>query len=121
MGCQIAIARQIRAQGADHVLRVRANHKGLHDRLEDTFALERAEDFAGNPHNYADTAELRSAAAGPRAPPIFHEDSVQSPFSAPGPPVPIHTGLDVAFSIANTQGERMYRESGDATPRSNGL
>ena len=28
-----AMARQIREQGADYVLRVRANHKGLHSRL----------------------------------------------------------------------------------------
>ena len=55
MGCQKAIARQIRKQGADYVLRVRANHKGLHDRLEDTFRLERAGNFAGCPHDYADT------------------------------------------------------------------
>ena len=55
MGCQKAIARQIRKQGADYVLRVRANHKGLHHRLEDTFALERAGNFAGYPHDYADT------------------------------------------------------------------
>ncbi len=54
-GCQKAIARPIRKQGADYVLRVRANHKGLHHRLEDTFALERAEHFAGYPHDYADT------------------------------------------------------------------
>jgi len=55
MGCQKAIARQIRKQGADYVLRVRAHHKGLHHRLEDTFALERAGNFAGGPHDYADT------------------------------------------------------------------
>ena len=55
MGCQKAIARQIRQQGADYVLRVRDNHKGLHARLEDTFALERAGHFAGYAHDYADT------------------------------------------------------------------
>ena len=55
IGCQKAIARQIWAQEADYVLRVRANHQGLHDRLRDTFALERAVDFAGYPHDYADT------------------------------------------------------------------
>ena len=55
MGCQKKIARQIRAQEADYVLRVRANHQGLHDRMEDTFALERAADFADCPHDYADT------------------------------------------------------------------
>ena len=41
--------------GADYVLRVRANHKGLHARLEDTFALERAGNFAGYVHDDADT------------------------------------------------------------------
>ena len=55
MGCQKAIARSIRQQSADYVLRVRDNHKGLHARLEDTFALERAGDFAGYAHDYADT------------------------------------------------------------------
>ncbi len=37
------------------MLRVRANHQGLHDRMKDTFALERAGHFAGCPHDYADT------------------------------------------------------------------
>ncbi len=55
MGCQKAIARQIRKQGGDYVLRVRDNHKGIHARLQDTFALERAVDFAGYAHDYADT------------------------------------------------------------------
>ncbi len=60
MGCQKAIARQIREQGADYVLRGRANHKGLHRRLEDTFALERA------------TGVSKSAAAGrPATPPCW--------------------------------------------------
>ena len=54
MGCQKAIARQIRKQGADYVLRVRDNHKGGHARLQDTFALEQAGDFAGYSHDYAD-------------------------------------------------------------------
>ena len=49
------IARQIREQGADYVLRVRANHKGLHRRLQDTWDLERAGGFAGYAHDYADT------------------------------------------------------------------
>ena len=55
MGCQKAIARPIRKQGADHVLRVRDNHQGLHARLKDTFALERAGGFAGYAHDDADT------------------------------------------------------------------
>ena len=54
-GCQKAITRQIRMQRADYVLRVRANHQSLHDRLEDMFALERAGDFAGCTHDDADT------------------------------------------------------------------
>ena len=37
------------------MLRVRAHHKGLQERIEDTFCLERAEDFADCPHDYADT------------------------------------------------------------------
>ena len=48
------IARPIREQGADYLLRVRANHKGLHNRLQDTWDLERAGGFAGYAHGYAD-------------------------------------------------------------------
>ncbi len=55
MGCQKKIARQIREQEADYLLRVRANHKGLHNRLQDTWDLERAQGFAGYAHDYADT------------------------------------------------------------------
>ena len=55
MGRWKAIARRIREQGADCVLRVRADHKGLHARLEDTFALERAGNFAEYAHEDADT------------------------------------------------------------------
>ena len=55
MGCQKAIARQIRKQGADYVLRVRDNHPGIHARLRDIFALERAGNFAGYAYDYADT------------------------------------------------------------------
>ena len=55
MGCQKSIARQIRGQGADYLLRVRANHKGLYGRLQDTWNLERAGHFAGYAHDYADT------------------------------------------------------------------
>ncbi|MCY3658740.1 MAG: ISAs1 family transposase [Caldilineaceae bacterium] len=54
MGCQKKIARQIRKQEADHVLRVQAHGQGLHARMEDTFALERAEDFADCPHDDSD-------------------------------------------------------------------
>ena len=42
MGRWKAIARRIREQGADCLLRVRANHQDLHDRLQDTWDLERA-------------------------------------------------------------------------------
>ena len=55
MGCQKAIARPIRKQGADYVLRLRDNHPGIHARLRDIFALERAGNFAGYAHDYADT------------------------------------------------------------------
>ena len=47
--------RRIRKQGADYVLRVRDNHKGLHACLEDTFTLEPAGHFADCAHDYADT------------------------------------------------------------------
>ena len=56
MGCQKKEdCGQIREQEADYMLRVRANHQGLHDRMEDTFHLERAADFVDCPHDYADT------------------------------------------------------------------
>ena len=55
LGCQKKIARQIREQGADYLLRVRTHHKGLHGRLQDTWDLERAEGFAGYAHDDADT------------------------------------------------------------------
>ena len=55
MGCQKAIALQIRKQGADYVLRVRDNHQGLHACLQDTFALKPAGGFADYAHDYADT------------------------------------------------------------------
>ena len=49
------IARRIREQGADCLLRVRANHKGPHNRLKDTRDLKRAGHFAGYAHDHADT------------------------------------------------------------------
>lgn len=55
MGCQKKIARPIRGQEADYVLRVRAHHQGLHDRMQDPFHRERAADFADGPHDDADT------------------------------------------------------------------
>lgn len=55
MGCRKAIARRTREQQADYMLRVQENHKGLHDRMEVTFALERARGFAGCSHDYAET------------------------------------------------------------------
>ena len=58
-GCQKAIARQIREQEADYVLRVRAHHQGLHDRMEDTFALERAADFADCPPEPSSCSAVR--------------------------------------------------------------
>ena len=39
------------------MLRVRANHKNLHDHLKHTFHLERAGDFARRPQDCADTVE----------------------------------------------------------------
>ena len=55
MGCRKRFARRIRKQEADHVLRVRANHQGLHDRVEDTRALKRPQDFVDCPQDDADT------------------------------------------------------------------
>ena len=55
MDCQKANSRQIRMQGADYVLHVRANHQGLRVRFEDTFTLIEAEGIAGSSHYHADT------------------------------------------------------------------
>ena len=44
-GCQKAMARQIRKQGANHGLRVRTHHKGLHNHPEHSFPVERIEDY----------------------------------------------------------------------------
>jgi predicted transposase YbfD/YdcC len=46
MGCQTAIARQLREQGADYVLALKDNHATLAAAVTDTFALARARDFA---------------------------------------------------------------------------
>ena len=55
MGCQKAIAQQIRDQGADYVLAVKQNQPQLHARLVDTLAYEQSQDFAGCPHDYVKT------------------------------------------------------------------
>jgi predicted transposase YbfD/YdcC len=46
MGCQTAIARQIRTQGAAYVLALKDNQPTLAAEVADTFALARANDFA---------------------------------------------------------------------------
>jgi predicted transposase YbfD/YdcC len=52
MGCQTAIARQIRAQGADYVLALKENQPTLHELVADHFALVAAGETAGLPHSY---------------------------------------------------------------------
>ena len=49
------MAQHIRDQGADTVLAVKQNQLQLHARLVDTFAYEQTQDFAGCPHDYANT------------------------------------------------------------------
>ena len=78
MGCQKKIARQIRAQEADYVLRVRANHQGLHGPYgRHLRTWNGPADFADCPHDYADTVGkdhgpgLRPAAAGTTGDPAY--------------------------------------------------
>jgi predicted transposase YbfD/YdcC len=49
MGCQTAIAAQIREQGADYVLALKDNQPDLYDAVVDSFALARASGFAEHP------------------------------------------------------------------------
>ena len=53
IGCQKAIARQIRAKRAHYVLALKDNQRSLHDAVERTFAEARVERFVGWRHDYA--------------------------------------------------------------------
>jgi predicted transposase YbfD/YdcC len=55
MGAQTRIARAIREEKADYVLRVKANQGKLHQDIEDWFAYADQVQFADMAHNYAET------------------------------------------------------------------
>jgi predicted transposase YbfD/YdcC len=52
MGCQRAIAEQIRAQGGDYVLGLKGNQSTLQESVEDFFATALAGDFAAVAHDF---------------------------------------------------------------------
>lgn len=52
MGCQRAIAEQIRAQGGDYVLGLKGNQSGLQESVEDFFEVALAGTFAGVAHDF---------------------------------------------------------------------
>ena len=55
LGCQTAIAEDLRARGADHVLALKRNQPHLHAAVAEMFAHERAEAFDGCPHTFTET------------------------------------------------------------------
>src|ERR687894_2969669 len=59
MGCQRAIAEQIRAQGADYVLAVKANQKELHEALEDYFETAEGAGYRAVPLGRVDSGHGR--------------------------------------------------------------
>ena len=52
MGCQRAIAEQIRAQGGDYVLGLKGNQSALQESVEDFFEVATAGDFAAVTHDF---------------------------------------------------------------------
>jgi predicted transposase YbfD/YdcC len=56
MGCQTAIAAQIREQEADYILALKENQPELYDAVADSFALARASGFAEHPAETWSTA-----------------------------------------------------------------
>ena len=52
MGCQRAIAAQIRAQGGDYVLGLKGNQSALQESVEDFFEVATAADFAAVSHDF---------------------------------------------------------------------
>lgn len=57
MGCQRAIAQQIREQGADYVLGLKGNQGRMHQEVAELFAQAQASGFAGVAHDYHRTVE----------------------------------------------------------------
>ena len=55
MGCQTAVAKDLRARGADYVLSRKQNQRHLHEAVVEMFAHERAEAFDGCPHTFTET------------------------------------------------------------------
>ena len=57
MGCQTAIANQIRAQGADYVLALKENQENLYREVIATFAMGKKDMFASVSHSSYETTE----------------------------------------------------------------
>lgn len=57
MGTQPGLARQLRAQGADYVLALKANQETLYEEVQDTFAQAQASGFQGVAHDAWETIE----------------------------------------------------------------
>ena len=55
MGCQTAIAKDLRARGADYVLSLKQNQPHLHEAVVEMFAHERSQAFDGCPHTFTET------------------------------------------------------------------
>jgi hypothetical protein len=60
-GCQVDIARQVRAQGGDYLLAVKGDQPGLPEAARGVCDRACAADFAGVRHDGASTAGRRSA------------------------------------------------------------
>ncbi len=55
MGCQTAIAEDLRARGADYVLSLKQNQPHLYAAVVEMFAHERSQAFDGCPHTFTET------------------------------------------------------------------
>jgi predicted transposase YbfD/YdcC len=54
MGCQRAIAEQIKAQQGDYVMGLKGNQSSLHEAVDDYFTTARQHAFKSVPHAYAE-------------------------------------------------------------------
>jgi predicted transposase YbfD/YdcC len=57
MGCQKEIASLIIRKKADYILCLKANHKGMYERVFDWFQVAREENFVGRKHDYYQEVE----------------------------------------------------------------
>ncbi len=57
MGCQTDLARSIVSRGGDYLLALKGNQQGLHEAVQDAFALAEADRFVGVTHDRQQTVE----------------------------------------------------------------